>query len=230
MNRYLLILSLIITSCGGGGGDLSNPCGGLNNSPIKGNNLGNLQLNNSSLQWVNFDTSQSVNFVNSKGFKSSFDFSKIINDSNEQVVSFRFKNGTSPCYVSTEYDDYGYAHKQYFQYVSKNLALNFDYIRYNIISGVNSDSIKSLYGTDYFSLMINTVAFEFPFNQKSPIPFSKYYDSLKLGNVYYKNVYESYTDPTKIDTNVVTITGTYYNQSKGILGFYYSNGEKWWLQ
>lgn len=232
MNKLGCILIILLVSCSKQYDDYRSPCSDLYafNNPVKRKNLGILSFSDSSLHWVNYDTLQTMYFINSNKYKTSFVYHNSITVYNEQKLNERDSFVTSPCTKEYQIYNYGFNQKQYFNYKSQNLALNFSYIRQNVIDSTGTDSLSLLYGTDYFILGINNVFFDYPFNQKKAIPNWRQHDTLLLGTKIYYNVYESFVDPLKIDSNIINVTGAYYNISNGLLGFYLSNGENWWKE
>jgi hypothetical protein len=175
-----------------------------------------------------FDTLQSISFVNSNNFRAFFAYSETLTNNYEQKLNFRDSIGGLPCKISYRINDYCFAQKQLVNYKAANLGLTFSYIRKNNIDSSSSDSLKLLYGTDFFSLMISNVEFKFPFNYKTPLTTCIHHDTLTLGTKTYKDLYESYIDPSTIDTNTVNVTGAYYSKTYGLVGFYLSNKEYWY--
>jgi hypothetical protein len=229
MIRLLIVFVLLVNACSRYDGEDNDPC---SNYPyyntFKGKNLGLLQLNDSSARWVYFDTLQNISFINSNNFRTYFVYSHTDLNQMEQLLNYRDSIGGPPCKFRYKINDYFFVQKQIVNYRSTNLGLAFSYIRRSLLDSISKDSLKSLYGIDIFSLMMNKVEFKFPFNYKITLDNCILHDTLTLGKVTYKDLYESYIDSAMIDTNIVNVTGVYYSKTHGLVGFYLSNKEYWY--
>jgi hypothetical protein len=177
---------------------------------------------------VFFDTLQSISFINSNNYRAFFAYSHTQTTNYEQNLTFRDSIGGLPCKLGYRINDYGFSQKQIVNYKASNLGLTFSYIRKSIIDSISTDSLQLLYGTDFFSLMINNVEFKFPFNYKTALNNCILHDTLTLGKITYIDLYESYIDSSLIDTNIINVTGVYYSKTYGLVGFYLSNKEYWY--
>ena len=233
MNRSIIILTVfLISSCGQGGGpcDGGGGCYGSYDYYAR-KNLGFLNLTDSSKVWMNEDTVNKIKYVNNNGHATYIQFyNRTINTATQPFIYGDTIYSRPPCCPSIidNYYDYGTVQSEQINFKGLDLPYNFSLIRTSVINSTIPvfDSTRKFTGYDVFSIKFNNYTFPLPFNNPSA-KFYNLYDTLQLnGQVFYK-VFKVYNDPITIDSNYVTLNGAYYSLSKGVIGFYLSNGETW---
>ncbi len=107
------------------------------------------------------------------------------------------------------------------------------YYSYNLTNESTTDPYKyvidsKLTGYSIASVQVNDIEFPLPFNRPTNKN-SRFLDSVQVNQRLYRNVYQIYLDSSTINYTIIKPIGIYYNQTKGLMGFYLTNGETWGL-
>ena len=230
MNRIITILVILtISSCTKSdcGGDVADCSGRYMYARKK---LGILNLNDSSKVWLNEDTINQLNYVNNNGHSTVIKFTNRTTNTSIQPFIYGDSVYSGPCCsrIDDSYYDYGTIQSEQINYKGLYLPYNFSLIRQSVINTPKYifDTTHKFTGYDVFSIQLNNINFPLPFNNPSA-KFYNYYDTLNLNGQLFYHVYKVFVDPLTVNPNSITVNGAYYSLSKGMIGFYLTNGETW---
>ncbi|MEI6508111.1 MAG: hypothetical protein WCO54_06470 [Bacteroidota bacterium] len=232
MKRIVTFLTILIfASC-----IKKSDCGGNDVIECNGNdigarnNLGFLILKDSSKVWLNEDTLNQLDYLNNNGHSTPIKFTNKTIKNILQPYIYGDSVYSSPCcpVLRDHYTDYGTVQSEQLNFKGLYLPYNFSLIRQSVINTPKNifDSTHKFTGYDVFSIQLNNINFPLPFNNPSA-KFYNYYDSLNLNGQLFYHVYKVFVDPLTVNPNSITVNGAYYSLSKGMIGFYLTNGETW---
>jgi hypothetical protein len=200
----------------------------------KDNNCVNVEVGSaapadSSSNWIPFNSIDTVRFINSSSYSAQF-------------VSTGYQN-TSCILLGRTYDyncgdpmedcwEYYTMYEKSLKFISDSINLSIEYkIRKNIWynsnfqNGLSTDTL-----TDVLMIKINYYSWAIPIQSGNYTEINcttELFDSLTLNGTAYNNVYHSFQNNTN---SGIAIKGIYFTKDNGLIGFYYNNDEKWYLQ
>jgi hypothetical protein len=169
-----------------------------------------------------------IEFKNNNGFVSVFNIQQNGNpyyfEENLLYKSVNVECGWLNCY--------DYFLNQYKTTSYKATDVPF-YYSYNLTNESTTDSYKykqdsKLTGYGIASVHVNDIGFPLPFNRPNNKN-SRLLDSVQVNQKLYRNAYQIFLDSSTINYTIIKPIGIYYNQTKGLIGFYLTNGETWGL-
>jgi hypothetical protein len=192
--------------------------------------IGSASPADSSSAWIPFNAHDTVSFINSYGFSAQFFCSAYQQGPYEKLLADGYdENCGDPMEECWKYYTMYYKSLN-FTSPSVNLTIEYklrknisDYTFYH--STINPDTIS-----DALMISINNFYWVIPLkhgNNTNINCTTELLDSLILNGSVYHNVYHS---TQNYNPGGVAIKEIYYTKVNGIIGFNYTNDEKWYLQ
>jgi hypothetical protein len=189
--------------------------------------IGTAALADSSSIWIPFNGIDTVSFVTSSGFSTQFISSGYQSSTHKLLGDSYDSNCGDPmedCY------EYYTLQEKSLKFASESINLTIEYkLRKNIVYNnfYSQDSINTL--TDILIVKINNYSWTIPIQSANNTEIScttEILDTLSLNSTLYNDVYHSYHT---YSYGGVEIKGVYLTKNEGLIGFYYTNDEKWYL-
>jgi hypothetical protein len=222
--KQLFFLFLVAVTC------MANQCGDepCGNAPqCESVELGTLNLDPASAAAIPFQGTESVTFVNSKGFQAVF-------------KGQGYKINPEIHYPVRPLDNCGACWEFYrlgsstltFQGTNLNFSISYSLQKNLPEDGSNNHPDATIAG-DVLTLTLGQMRFAVPLTN-APIELNtfnkfKLRDSLVLGPKTYFQVYEAYV-PDLLSSNGIIPEGIYYTKQQGLVGYYFTNKELWYKQ
>ncbi len=233
MRKYLMfaiyLVFIITCSCRKTG-----PCENGGTPYCVGVYYGSTGLSDSSKTWLPDALSRFPSFISAPGGTAySYQMNYRLQNSFNDIILHRVELktcGTATC------DDYCNSEHEIINYVTSNAPFNYEIRRekdyYEYMTSINSDKVKTSKDRLMLNLLSTTDTSVFSFkiliNKKDSSSGYRFHDSLLLGTREHKNVYECYA--VRYNQTKIYVKGIYYNTDNGLVGFYYSNNQVWYLQ
>ena len=228
LNYAIFILLLFSEGCHNG-----NPCDGGGQLICVGIYYGSTELTDSSNFWIPSGLLQHITFSNGAG-GGTFSYTYYSrNKSAFKDVLFSHTEQRTCGIVLCQ--DYCNSEHEIVQYNSTNGPFNIEIKRekdyYEYLANITTEKIEKSRDRLMVNLYSVTDTSKFCFKvlpaQKDSAPGFRFHDSLYLGNINHKNVYECYSERTNQN---VYVKGIYYTTDNGLVGFYYNDNKVWYLQ
>lgn len=216
---YLLFLWIAVFP--GCGSPSDSPCMGGGGQQVGSTYIQTIYTSDSSSSWIGADTLMNGTFVNSNGFVMHYKFAGIQKNETREEVGREYVS--DDCGFMNYKSEYVNIEQKTHKFTAVNLNFSYSYVRKAVYS---EDTTKAQQNSDILSITINNTFFDLPINNEH-VPRWEKRDSMTLGNKLEYDVYRVYLDTGGQNQNIIVPAGIYYTKKKGLIGFYFSNGELW---
>lgn len=189
--------------------------------------IGRGSLNDSSLLWIPYNSIDTIKLTNSNGFHDFFISDGYFDDSiNVQYRIYDENCGDpmEPCYELFKLP----VKRITFNPSTINLPISIEIQKNISYSQINTTSVSDTL-SDIIVIKINNENRTISQNCQNPAISNtiEYLDSISLNGKTHYNVIHSYIDSYGSE---ILLDGIYYTKSNGLIGFYLTNGEQWYLE
>jgi hypothetical protein len=188
--------------------------------------IGHAELRDSSVNWLHSIDFDNFYFINSNGFQTQFakvGFEESVNYSFCDTYDYNCGDPMEPCYEYYTFSEEFLT----FESTSINMTLKYE-IRKNV--SYNDCDIATDTLSDILFVYLNEYVMPIPIESENMTEiecFTETIDTLILNDHTYYDIIHSYKN---IDPEVLTLKGVYYSKDNGIVGFYLTNNEVWFLE